>query len=477
MTAFATALPDAACPIVLGDHIRAGNDAYLELPRPDGDARAILGAKLAASHWRQRLLEKLLASAEVQAAAGTLAADRLVDNLVALNLYLGPLQRQRLERLLPDRSALGLVLAHQGLRSPDAPEHHRLAGPDVDLKIEVNRSSAWPFAKWRQMTTFAEYQFDGDCVRYRGLLLQPGDVLLANVNLDGNSVYTSLSEPKGYCPHAAVFAILEAEGRRFPAVVETYEKGLRAVPLNVFLNARYVAYAEVYRHQALRPEHAEQVSAAAHDAIAQARGYNFYTCDPDPAYVSCTSLAQVVYQRLGLPRIGSVSSIGHPGIRENLKRLGYHAFDPFFAPVDFLLNPDFRCVGWVDNNQFPRLLARELVEVGFRRLFERGQLDTRKMPVAHHINHWGIRHMRRRTPLGRIISKVMGFDHLNLPRGPDPMLAIIAPVEADLGRAVRRLVPLVNRYLDGRDEFVLDAMLAEPDIQAAIDRTVRLRWL
>lgn len=477
MTAFESVLPEAACPIILGDHIRAGNHAYLNLQRPEGDARAILSAKLEASHWRQRVLEKLLDNAESQASAGVLDSARLIDNLVALNLYLHPGQRQRLSALLPDRSALGRALALQGVRLPDAPEHHLLAGPDMDLKIEVNRASAWPFAKWQRIPAFAEYHFDGDLVRYRGLELQPGDILLANVNLDGNAVYTSLSEPKGYCPHAAVFAILTADGKRFPAVVETYEKGLRAVPLNVFLNARYVAYAEVYRHQALGPEHGEQVGAAAHDAIAEARGYNFYTCDPDPAYVSCTSLAQVVYQRLGLPRIASVSSIGHPGIQENLRRLGYEAFDPFFAPVDFLLNPDFRCVGWVDNNQFPRLLARELVEVGFRRLFERGELDTRKMPMAHHINHWGIGHMRRRTPLGHIISKVMGFDHLSLPRGPDPMLAIISPVEADLGRAVRRLVPLVDRYLQGRETFVLDTMLADPEVQAAIDSTVRLRWL
>lgn len=477
MTALESVLPETACPIILGDHIRAGNRAYLNLPRPEGDARAILGAKLAASHWRQRVLEKLLSDAETQAAEGGLKTERLVDNLIALNLYLDPSQHQRLERLLPDRSARGRVLAQQGLRLPDAPEHHALAGPDVDLKIEVNRASAWPFAKWQQISAFAEYEFDGDLVRYRGLELQPGDILLANVNLDGNSVYTSLSEPKGYCPHSAVFATLTAGGKRFPAVVETYEKGLRAVPLNVFLNARYVAYAEVYRHRALRPEHGEEVGAAAHDAIKEARGYNFYTCDPDPAYVSCTSLAQVVYQRLGLPRIASVSSIGHPGIQENLRRLGYHEFDPFFAPVDFLLNPDFRCVGWVDNNQFPRLLSRELVEVGFRRLFERGELDIRKMPLAHHINHWGIRHMRRRTPLGHIISKVMGFDHLSLPRGPDPMLAIISPVEADLGRAVRRLMPLVNRYLEGRETFVLETMLADPEVQTAIDKTVRLRWL
>lgn len=477
MTAFQPVLPESACPIELGEQILANNEAYLGLPRAHGDARSVLGAKLAKAHWRAQALELLLLRAERDAAGGRLDTVRLVGNIAALNIYLDETQRKRVGRILDNPGLFGAVLANQGLRLPNAPEHHRLAGPDMDLKIKVNRASAWPFSKWQQIAAFSEYAFEGDRVRYRGLELQPGDVLLANVNLDGNSVYTSLSEPKGYCPHAAVFAVLHANGKRFPAVVETYEKGLRAVPLNVFLNARYVAYAEVYRHRHIKPEHAEEVSAAAHDAIAQARGYNFYTCDPDPLYVSCTSLAQVVYQRIGLPPLPALSRIGHPGIRENLARLGYHEYEPFFAPVDFLLNPDFSCVGWVDNNQFPRLLARELVEVGFRRLFERGQLDTRRMPLMHHINHWGIRHMRRRSSLGRLISMVMGFDHLSLPRGPDPMLAIIAPVEADLGRHVRRLLPLVERYLDGRRSFVLEEMLADPAVDAAIDRTVRLRWL
>ncbi len=477
MTAFQPVLPDSACPIELGAQIEAHNQAYLAFPRADGDARAILGAKLAHAHWRAQTLELLLARAEKDAAARRLDPVRLVGNIASLNIHLDDRQRKRAGRILENPSLLGAVLANQGMRLPGAPEHHALAGPDMDLKIKVNRASAWPFSKWQQISAFSEYAFEGDIVRYRGLELQPGDILLANVNLDGNSVYTSLSEPKGYCPHAAVFAMLRAGGKRFPAVVETYEKGLRAVPLNVFLNARYVAYAEVYRHRDIKPEHAEEVSAAAHDAIAQARGYNFYTCDPDPLYVSCTSLAQVVYQRIGLPPIPALSRIGHPGIRENLARLGYHEYEPFFAPVDFLLNPDFSCVGWVDNNQFPRLLSRELVEVGFRRLFERGQLETRRMPLMHHVNHWGIRHMRRRSALGRLISMVMGFDHLSLPRGPDPMLAIIAPVEADLGRHVRRLLPLVERYLDGRHAFTLEDMLADPAIDAAIDQTVRLRWL
>ena len=476
MNAFDTAL-QASSLQELAAQIERSKQAYLDLPRAGGNADDILAAKLAAAHRRAITQARLLALAEEEAAAGRLEPRELVTCLKALNLYVGPTDQERLARVLPDRLLMGEILAHQGQRLPEVPEHHLTAGPDVDLKIEVNRASAWPFSKWRNMAEFSEYAYEAEGVRYRGLYLRPGDVLLANVNLDGNSVYTSLSEPKGYCPHSAVFAILTADGKRFPAVIETYEKGLRAVPLNVFLNTRYVAYVEIYRHQGLDAEQCAQIGQAALEAIVDARGYNFYTCDVDRHYVSCTSLAQVLFDAVGLERVASVSSIGHPGIQKNLERLGYTRFDPFFAPVDFLLNRQFRCVGWVDNNHFPRLVARELVEAGFRRLFERGELTISRMPLMHHINHWGIGHMRRRTLLGKLISKVMGFDHLSLPRGPDPMLAIIAPVEADLGRAVERLMPHVHRHLADRESFDLRALLDDPETQSAITSAVRLRWL
>ncbi|MGB0318683.1 MAG: hypothetical protein ACPGAD_07570, partial [Pseudomonadales bacterium] len=53
-------------------------------------------------------------------------------------------------------------------------------------------------------------------------------------------------------------------------VVETYEKGLRAVPLCVFLNDRYISYAEVYRHRELLDGAPAEASALAHDALAEA---------------------------------------------------------------------------------------------------------------------------------------------------------------------------------------------------------------
>lgn len=478
MTVSASAkIAACACPQHLGGLITQRNEDFLALPRAGGDAESILAAKFSHAFWRQRALSRLLTLAEHEARDGRLDQGRLADNLVALNLHLQPAQRKRAEALFKDRSQLARVLAGQGQRLADVPEYHEIAGPDMDLKIKVNRSSAWPFSKWRQLEQFAEYQFEGDGVRYRGWLLRPGDVLLANVNLDGNAVYTSLSEPKGYCPHSAMFTVLEHAGRRYPAVIETYEKGARAIPLNVFLNSRYLAYGEIYRYQKLTDAQRAELTSAAHALIADARGYNFYTCDNNPEYVSCTSLIQVLFAAVGAPQVEPVSTIGHPGIRENLGRLGYATFDPFFAPVDFLLNPDFECVGWIDNNQLPRLVARELVEHGFRRQFERGQLNPRRAPLMHHINHFGIRQMRRRTPLGKVISMVMGFDHISLPYGPDPMLAIVTPAEAQLGGAVRRLLPTVEQYLQRQDRFELAELKQDSAIQAAIDKHVQLKWL
>jgi hypothetical protein len=449
--------------------IDAEHAAYAARPL---DAGALLRAKVRSVHWRARMRTRLLDAAEADPAirAG------LVDDLLALG---GRLAGDDLARVgaLVDEAALGRLLAEQGERHPATPEHHALAGPDLDLKIEVNRDSPWPFERWRQERAFAEYAFEDGGVRYRGLLLRPGDLILPNVNLDGNFVYSALSDPKGFCPHSAVFVLLEAEGALWPAVIETYEKGLRAVPLCVFLNARYVSYAEIWRHPDMTDDLGRRIPAEAAEQMALARGYNFDTTDDDERYVCCTNVALQLYRRLGLRVLEDVGAIVDPGIRETMTRLDYVHLDRFFTPVDFLTSGLFEYVGCVDNGQPARLLARELVEARFRHGFSAGDLDWRRVPIAARINHFGIRQMRRRTLLGRLVSAVMGFDHVTLPKGPDRILAIVEPLEAQLGRAVQGVLPEVERRLADTETVDLDAWLADPDLRTRVEALLPLRWL
>ena len=441
-------------------------------------AQTVLRDKIESADWRLRMLRRLLADAEDRlAAAGSIDPDHLVEDLLALQVLLDADDLRRLERLLPSAEHRGRVLAQQGARLSDAGDVHVLAGPDLDLKIEVNRDSPWSFERWSERGEFSEYCFEGDGVRYRGLLLRPGDLILPNVNLDGNFIYSALSDPKGFCPHSAVFVILEAHGLRFPAVIETYEKGLRAVPLCVFLNARYISYAEIYRHRDIDDVTAAQASHAAYAAAADARGYNFDTTDEDRTYVCCTSVALHLYRDLGLPVFESFGAIRDPGVRANMARLDYPHLDAFFTPIDFVLSELFEFVGWIDNGQPARLVARECVEKRFRHCFAKGEIQRRRLPIMVRINHFGIRQMRAQTLIGRVVSLVMGFDHVTLPKGPDRILAIVEPLEAELGAAVRKLLPQIEARLHTAEDLDLDAWLDDPELSHRVRKLLPMRWL
>ena len=468
-TDFALLAPDRAD----GDpraSIAIENTAYRALPRHGGDAWAILAAKLRCVHWRARMVERLLADT-------ALDPEERVDALLALAVRLGPGQIERLRARTPLGDGVARVLAAQGQRDAGAAHLDDLAGPDLDLRIEVNRESPWTFARWSERPAFADYRFEADGVRFRGLLLRPGDLILPNVNLDGNFVYSALSDPKAFCPHSAVFVILQARGRRWPAVIETYEKGLRAVPLCVFLNARYVSYAEIYRHRGLDGASVDHVSDVALAALEVARGYNFNTLDDDRSYVCCTQVARQLYQDLGLPVLESFGAIVDPGVRETMTRLDYPHLDVFFTPIDFVRSELFGLVGWVDNGQGGKLVARELVEQRFRERFSRGSLDSERLPLKVRLLHFSILQVRARTPLGRLISAVMGFDHVSLPKGPDRILAIVGPLEAELGRAVRGILPEVERHLAQTDELDLRAVLAHPELRTRVDALLPMRWM
>ena len=442
-------------------------EAYLGLDRPRADPHELLRHKFEFAFWRRGLLGQLVdgigrfRKAEQEAA---------IEALVELGIRLPGRQLQQVARGVRDPQLLERLLVAQGRGAG------RAGGPNVDLKIRANRSSAWPLERWAEIRAFSEYDFEDEGVRYRGLHLLPGDVLLSNVNLDGNGLYTVLADPRSFCSHAAVFAILEQGGRSLPAVIETYEKGVRAVPLSVFLGARFSAYTEVYRHRAMGPAERARLNRVAPDMLRRVQGYNFDTEDPRRDYQSCTSVPRFLLEDAGIERIATKSRLADPQIQRNLEQLGYTAFD-FFAPVDYMRDEGFSCVGWMDNDQMARVLTRDLVESRFRGLFSQRAIDPGRLPLRARINRWGIGHIRRSTRLGRLISRVEGFDHVSLPRGPDDVIALIAPAEAEVGRVIRRTHPLVTRRLQGLQRERLAALQGDGEVQGYITRQLDLPWL
>lgn len=461
-----------ADPGVCAERARIVHDSYKRLDRRGLGADEILELKFATLYWRHKLLSGLGESAScwVRPDHNTLTA--IVD---ALGSRIPDAALANLSRRV-DPETRDYLLARQGVPPGPGSRHRTLAGPGNILDIKANRSSAWPFRRWKRRPEFSVYQFEGDGVNFRGIHFRPGDILLANVNIDGNGVYTTLSDPTRFSSHAAVFAILEDSGRRYPAVMETYEKGVRAVPLNVFLSARFCAYVEVYRHKDLRERQASAINESAPAMLDRVCGYNFDSKADDRDYVSCCSVGRLLHIDAGLEPASCKSRIRHPRIQANLEALGYTFFD-FFAPVDYLLDPNFHCVGWVDNHQFEDLLARELVEGHFRDLFMSRRLNPDRFPFMARVNRWGIRHIRRQSLAGKAIGLVEGFDNRSLPKGPDHLMAVITIAEAQLGRAIRRTRHWLRGLDHAPDRFSLREFSRRPEVRAHLEENVQFRWL
>ncbi len=448
------------------------NHAYQSLNRPGEDAQDIVDLKLSMIFWRSRLADALLKQAPPWVSR---QQESTRSVLAALNTYLGA-EQQKLAASLLDPGVFARLMAAQGTRTQGYPELDLQAGPGIDLDIVANRGSSTPFEKWRENDLFSRYAYEGEGVRYRGVTFRPGDVLLANVNLDGNGIYTALSEPRSFSSHSAFFAILDHGARRLPVVIETYEKGVRPVPLSVFLGPRFCSYVEVYRHSDYRPDHAARINQSAAGFINSVKGYNFDSEDQDPTYMSCGAVGRFMHQAAGLKPARTISKLTNPQIRKNLEKVGYSYFN-YFGPVDFMRNDFFENVGLVDNNQLPQLLARELIDRDFQRNFAGGSLDPSKFPLMFKLNRWGIGQMRRQTLIGRLVAQIEGFTADNLPRGPDDLLAMILIAEKQVGSAIAKTRAVVEEILEDYQTLDMPAFTADERIRQAVQQYFNPSWM
>jgi hypothetical protein len=85
--------------------------------------------------------------------------------------------------------------------------------------------------------------------------------------------------------------------------------------------------------------------------------------------------------------------------------------------------------------------------------------------------------MRRRSTFGALISALVGFDHISLPKGPDQIIALVKPLEAQLGKAIAKVLPFVRNYLANLEHFDYEAMSGDRRVEALLDRHVRFPWL
>ncbi|MBI4041448.1 MAG: hypothetical protein HY390_06245 [Deltaproteobacteria bacterium] len=344
------------------------------------------------------------------------------------------------------------------------------AGPQEDIAIFPIHASKWSFKKWGALAEFSHYAFKGDELHYRGLTLRAGDFLVANLTHKGDGVYTMLFDPRCSFSHFAYVAFLEQDGKKYPAAIEIYEFGVRAVPLSTFLSPYFSPYLEVYRLKSVPKNWAAAINQKAKEMIQEVHAYNFYFEEDNEKYLSCTTVGTCALRRTGVLPL-KANGILQGNIGENVKKLGVQNLKAL-SPMDYVISDRVQFIGTIDNNQFSSEVHKELVLRRIRHLFEIKTLAFEKFPFRYRINRWGIEKINNRSIIGSLFMWAEGFRAETFPRGPIDGMAMVEILEAETAKAVEHARSIINPLIDPDFPFSIHTLEENKDLQSEIDQTL-----
>ncbi len=431
--------------------------AYQSFKRYEATAEDVLELKFQMAHWRKYTAEALIADASKRALRRKPGEKHplILSYLQKLNIKLTPIQLKTLEDLWGKELLSSLSFE-----------------PQKQIKIVPIKPSAWPFERWGKVTEFSRYEFKEGGVFYRGLTLYPGDIFLANLNHGGDGVYTAMSDPRSSFSHFAFLAFLQKDGRLYPAAIEIYELGVRAVPLSVFLSPQFTPYLEVYRFKKIPSGWRETINVKAAEMLHEIHAYNFYFDVNDDTYLSCTNVGSCIFKKTGVVPILWKSEF-KGAIGENVKKLGLEDLR-LLTPIDYMLSNRLDFIGVVDNNDFLGEVQKELVLRRIRNLFQMRVIDPERFPLEFKLNRWGIQKIRSGSKLGNLFMWVEGFRRETFPKGPTDGMALVEIFEAQTKKSVDQSKEIIEKEIN-RDLFSLFSMHDLEDrveIQAALDQKI-----
>ncbi len=352
--------------------------------------------------------------------------------------------------------------------------HARKSRPnaDEDYGMKLDGGHIF-FDKWRGCRDFFlnSYEFDEESVKYRGLNLQTGDVILCNRARDSDGIFTTLVEGRQSFSHVAMFAILEDEGQKFPAVIEIQQEGVRAVPLRVFAGSSFSTYVEVYRSRQMSAKARKMLAIEALAMMRETHGFDILMDDTQDVYMSCALMVSHLFKRAGLTPIegGSVYSLK---TLSNLYFLGVEscAGRPLLMPDDYSRSADFYLVGQLDNGCFVDLVARALVRERMQEIWQTKKLDPKLFPIEFLVNKVAVSCVKRRVLfLGEMVSRKMGFTLDTFPSGPVNFIALTPIVERRIEKAASQVAQkLKNLRSDLLEKSSWDRLSRSPRLKTLV---------
>jgi hypothetical protein len=349
------------------------------------DGFDLVELKYAMSDWRARTSKTLLSGISGQNRATFVET---LEDLAKLSVILQPDETTRLIKHAAAISSdhgwvaqIGAYLrqfgdqevTHVFLEQENLVDQQRLFG--FDFKSGRQIKAYYPIRRklreWSRHESASHYEISADgTINYRGLQLRAGDLLVADLNMNHEGLYTSFVRPRSYATHSALVVLLQTAAGKAPAMLEIHKKGARIVPLSRFCAADFSTYLEAYRIDDLEQHTSamEMANIVEHMLATEQLVYDFrgrptprdgVLPDGEP-FVTCTTLLELVLRRAGVT-VEFASSRLNTGARANLEVMGLKVPEEAFLPTDILRSEALSLVGILDNNRLRQNLIREAV--------------------------------------------------------------------------------------------------------------------
>ncbi len=312
---------------------------------------------------------------------------------------------------------------------------------DFGMKIYDTGISIETWADKSEFLLDAYEQVDEDRILYRNTHFESGDFLLTNQSSDSDGLFSTLLEGRINFAHVALYVVLPFNGKKYPAVVEMNELGVRAVPLKAFLSEQFSTYIEVFRHaESLPKETKTRLSQAALEIMGEDHAFDIYQDASQSYYLNCARTTSEIFRRAGM-------DLNLAGIRysektlANLKILGKEAClgKRMEMPDDFISHSKFQLAGVIDNGCFEDLVARALMRDRIQDIWRSETLNPKKFPLGYHLHRFVINSIQREKKHAPLLHRMIGMPKENFPSGPLVFLSLAGAANDRMEQGVRLL--------------------------------------
>lgn len=342
--------------------------------------------------------------------------------------------------------------------------------PAEVLPIRPLFGNEWTFERWSQREGQGDYTVEGDAVWFRGRRFESGDFFLVDMRTEIGSALAAITDSETWIPHFSILILLERAGKKFPAVLEMYGHGLRAIPLNSFLSPRFSSYIEVYRLKQRPQGFASELDRIAKQMLTEPLRYDFYNDNRSPNALNCADLGTRVLERAGVDPIAPSTRL-RDGVGKNfLWPLEMNFPEVFLHPASYVQSPRVEFVAVIDNGNLELDLARQVLVHELAKIISgsNGRIRTDRMPKMFHTKRKFVTKIHEGGWQGKLLLLLGGHIAQTMPTGSPEALAFFPPFQSAFAQAYSEISNYVPALIPKEGAHSLEDLQAHPWLALAL---------